>query len=169
MRNLTALAIALSLAGCAPKYGCKGLPEDPACLSAVDAYKATDKTNTTLRLPEATATNPETGETPTTANALVEPAPVPKIDDPTPIRSPSKVMRIWVAPWEDAEGDLNVSGFVFTELEPRRWMIGRSAPTITPTIAPLQVMQREKEKKPVRSENDDETRNTMPFRSSEER
>jgi conjugal transfer pilus assembly protein TraV len=52
---------------------------------------------------------------------------------------------VWVAPWEDADGDLNVSGFVFTELEPRRWMIGRPLPTLNPSISPLQVLQRAKE------------------------
>jgi conjugal transfer pilus assembly protein TraV len=54
-------------------------------------------------------------------------------------------MRIWVAPWEDADGDLNVSGFVFTELEQRRWMIGKSAPDQSPSISPLQVLHRAKE------------------------
>ena len=32
-------------------------------------------------------------------------------------------MRIWLAPWEDLEGDLHVSGYIYTEIEPRRWVI----------------------------------------------
>ena len=54
-------------------------------------------------------------------------------------------MRIWIAPWEDADGDLNVSGYVYTELEPRRWMIGKPAPTLRPVMTPLQVRHREPE------------------------
>ena len=72
--------------------------------------------------------------------------PVPKIDDPTPIRTPAQVMRIWIAPWEDSDGDLMVSNYVYTELEPRRWMIGKSAPTLSPSLIPLQIEQRPPEK-----------------------
>ena len=73
--------------------------------------------------------------------------PVPKIEDPTPIRTPSQVMRIWIAPWEDADGDLMVSNYIYTELEPRRWMIGKAAPTANASLIPLQVEQRPPEKR----------------------
>ncbi|NJD06529.1 MAG: TraV family lipoprotein [Methylococcaceae bacterium] len=122
-------------AGCSTKYGCKGMPDDPTCMSAVQAYKATDQ----IKSPSTPAKPPVS---PAAAGAA---AAVPRIDDPTPIRSPSRVMRVWVAPWEDNDGDLNVSGYMFTELEPRRWMIGRSEPTLSPTIAPLQVRQPDKQ------------------------
>ena len=56
-------------------------------------------------------------------------------------------MRIWVAPWEDSDGDLNVSGYLFTELEPRRWMVGKAVPSVVASLKPLQVIHREKEKK----------------------
>ncbi len=145
MKRLATIAVALSLTGCSAKYGCKGMPEDPTCLSAVDAYKATDKANTTIR-PANAATPTTTSSTPVaTAIPPADPAPAPKIDDPTPIRTPAKVMRVWVVPWEDADGDLNVSGFVFTELEPRRWMIGKPLTTMSPSISPLQVLHRAKE------------------------
>ena len=44
-------------------------------------------------------------------------------DRPVPIRTPSQVMRIWVAPYVDTKGDLQSPGFVYTEIEPRRWII----------------------------------------------
>lgn len=44
-------------------------------------------------------------------------------DRPVPIRTPSQVMRIWVAPYVDTRGDLQAPGFVYTEIEPRRWII----------------------------------------------
>ena len=136
--------------GCAPKYGCKGLPEDPYCLSAVEAYQATDKVNTTVRSKEPKSVADKESNRPShAANApadIFNPVPSPKIDDPTPIRTPSKVMRIWVAPWEDSDGDLNVSGYLFTELEPRRWMVGKAAPSVATSLKPLQVIHREKEK-----------------------
>jgi conjugal transfer pilus assembly protein TraV len=133
------------LAGCSAKYGCKGLPENPACLSAVEAYRATEHMSSKNKPTESSVRVKTDGSSTATGVGPAEPAPNPRIDDPTPIRTPAQVMRIWIAPWEDAEGDLNVSGYVFTELEPRRWMIGKPAPTLNPSISPVQVLHREKE------------------------
>ena len=44
-------------------------------------------------------------------------------DRPVPIRTPSQVMRIWIAPYVDTRGDLQSPGFIYTEIEPRRWII----------------------------------------------
>ena len=76
----------------------------------------------------------------------------PAAPDPTitpdytlPIRTPATVMRVWIAPWIDSNDDLMMSGYVYTEIEKRRWMIGeptvdersnsfRSAPLVQPTL-----------------------------------
>ncbi len=42
--------------------------------------------------------------------------------DPVPIRTPAQIMRIWVAPYVDTNGDLVAPGIVYTEIEPRRWI-----------------------------------------------
>jgi conjugal transfer pilus assembly protein TraV len=141
---LVGLAVLLS-AGCATQYGCKGMPDDPQCLSTTEAYQVTDKA-----LPEPS--KPETSKIEAVRADAIVPfprharQPVPKIEDPTPIRTPAQVMRIWIAPWEDSDGDLMVSGYVYTELEPRRWMIGKSAPTVSPSLVPLQIEQRPPER-----------------------
>jgi conjugal transfer pilus assembly protein TraV len=141
---LVGLAVFLSV-GCATQYGCKGMPDDLQCLSTTEAYQVTDKA-----LPEPS--KPETPKSEAVKAEAIVPfprharQPVPKIDDPTPIRTPAQVMRIWIAPWEDSDGDLMVSGYVYTELEPRRWMIGKSAPTVSPSLSPLQIEQRPPER-----------------------
>jgi len=130
--------------GCATtEYGCKGMPDEPSCLSTTQAYQVTN-TAITEAPPENT-----TSSEPNLTQLIVPPLqqPVPKIEDPTPIRTPSQVMRIWIAPWEDADGDLMVSNYVYTELEPRRWMIGKTAPTASTSLIPLQVEQRPPEKR----------------------
>jgi hypothetical protein len=53
--NLAVSALLVGLASCSTQYGCKGLPEDPACLSAVEAYQFTDKANSTVRPNDASA------------------------------------------------------------------------------------------------------------------
>ena len=163
--RLTLICLAIVLNGCASQYGCKGMPDEPQCLSTTQAYQLTDNA-----LPEPTklkaavqaglAEHPEHSELSTMPPSLpvAVKQPVPKIDDPTPIRTPAQVMRIWIAPWEDAEGDLMVSNYVYTELEPRRWMIGKAAPTISPSLIPLQVEQRPPEKHLEREQVDSELR-----------
>ena len=140
--------------GCATtEYGCKGMPDEPSCLSTTQAYQVTHTAIT-----DAPADNNQ-HSAPSASPAIAPPLlqPVPKIEDPTPIRTPSQVMRIWIAPWEDADGDLMVSNYIYTELEPRRWLIGKSAPTSSASLIPLQVEQRPPEKRPTVDMNDDDS------------
>ena len=146
MGRLSLLALTALLSGCAAHYGCKGMPDDPQCLSTTDAYQVTDNAlPAPVKLESETvdgkAHPPHSPRAPSVMPAQVR-QPVPKIDDPTPIRTPAQVMRIWIAPWEDSDGDLMVSNYVYTELEPRRWLIGKSAPTVSPSLIPLQIEQR---------------------------
>ncbi|MBD9358969.1 TraV family lipoprotein [Methylomonas fluvii] len=140
--SLSVLMIAVTT-GCATDYGCKGMPDEPSCLSTTQVYQVT---NTAIK--EAPLETSQESE-PMSKQAFAPPLqqPVPKIEDPTPIRTPSQVMRIWIAPWEDADGDLMVSNYVYTELEPRRWMVGKAAPTASSSLIPLQVEQRPPEKR----------------------
>jgi len=139
---------ALLSSGCATHYGCKGMPDDPQCLSTTEAYQVTDKALPVSGKVESIAATARQSTVPSNMPPPVR-QPVPKIDDPTPIRTPAQVMRIWIAPWEDSDGDLMVSNYVYTELEPRRWMIGKSAPVLSPTLVPLQIEQR-----PIGKHND---------------
>lgn len=139
--------------GCATtEYGCKGMPDEPSCLSTTQAYQVTN-TAITEAPPE---NNPSSESTSTPATAPPLQQPVPKIEDPTPIRTPSQVMRIWIAPWEDADGDLMVSNYIYTELEPRRWMIGKATSTASSSLIPLQVEQRPPEKRSNIDTSEDE-------------
>jgi conjugal transfer pilus assembly protein TraV len=44
---------------------------------------------------------------------------------PLPIREPAMIMRIWVAPWTDKNDDLYWPSYLFTEIQPRRWSVGK--------------------------------------------
>lgn len=41
-----------------------------------------------------------------------------------PVRTPSTVMRVWLAPWVDRKDDLHIGQYIFTEIEERKWSIG---------------------------------------------
>lgn len=43
---------------------------------------------------------------------------------PQPLREASQVMRIWIAPYIDQQDNLNWSGYVYSEVTPRRWAVG---------------------------------------------
>jgi hypothetical protein len=68
---------------------------------------------------------------------------LPRPEGPVPIRLPAQVLRVWIAPWEDAHGDLHAPGYVYTEVVPRRWSLGEPAAGMaTQRITPLQVQHR---------------------------
>lgn len=60
---------------------------------------------------------------------------------PLPVLEPAKVMRIWIAPWEDSKKDLHWPSYLFTEIQPRKWSFGKSEFTGSrPVIPHLMVM-----------------------------
>jgi hypothetical protein len=68
----------------------------------------------------------------------------PRPEDPAALRVPARVMRIWIAPWEDSRGDLHAPGYLYTEIEPRRWALGAPAESERATLVrPLQIERRE--------------------------
>jgi hypothetical protein len=64
-------------------------------------------------------------------------------------------MRIWIAPWEDSRGDLHAPGYLYTEIEPRRWTLGGPADRDRETrIRPLQIERRDAQPNGARSGRD---------------
>ena len=64
-------------------------------------------------------------------------------EDPLALRVPARVMRIWIAPWEDSRGDLHAPGYLYTEIEPRRWALGAQAKRNREILVrPLQIERR---------------------------
>ena len=50
--------------------------------------------------------------------------PLPSATSDGPLLSQPIVLRVWIAPWEDASGNLRWPGYVFSELRPQRWRVG---------------------------------------------
>ncbi|KZL22689.1 TraV family lipoprotein [Pseudovibrio sp. Ad37] len=129
-RGLFALLTSITLAGCSSlglgeaEFSCADNAKNVRCMSTAEMYEATNNGRLPSNFVNANGEHNST-------------RPQGMLDDlgyvsgqlsgkPTPIRSPAQVMRIWVAPREDTSGDLVMSGYVFTELEPRKWVV--SAP-----------------------------------------
>ena len=56
------------------------------------------------------------------------------------IRSDPTVIRIWVAPWEDADGDLNDQSYVYMQVDTGRWLIEHNRAQIRREFAPQRAM-----------------------------
>lgn len=89
-----------------------------------------------------------TGAPPTQSAGVIEPT------DPLPLRMPPRVLRVLITPWEDNAGDLHAGGYVFTEIEARRWTLASTGPAQNSLIVhPLQVEIAGIERGPARANN----------------
>ena len=134
-------------------YSCTGRPDGVRCRSARDVYHATHGG----QIPAPTSTDRKTlkkkpSATPSSADMkppqqthYLAPAP---LTSSVPLRTPSRVMRIWIAPWEDRHGDLMVPGYVYTEIEARRWLFESQNPDGSRLLKPLETTPLLKEKAP---------------------
>jgi conjugal transfer pilus assembly protein TraV len=140
----------LALQGCASlgqsNYSCSGKPEGAFCMSMEDAYRITDDDDYQSRIQAHRVTREPGDSQPDRLDnggpklhAANAPRPyLPEMEGHNlPIRTPAQVMRIWVAPWENSEGDLMMSGLVYTEVQKRRWQVGLERPDIRDIIRPL--------------------------------
>ena len=144
------LVVALALSGCASTlsgvggadgYACKA-PEGALCTSVSGVYA-----NSTQGLPKP-AQPPKTKSPPAApaiygASSIAPggPATVPG----NSIRSNPRVLRLWIAPWEDADGDLHEAALVHVVVDTGRWLIEHVRPAsrsrvdgVAPPISPAQ-------------------------------
>lgn len=150
---LSGCASNLSGLGGAPGYACKA-PVGSQCTSVSGVYansldaeiaafaprapvkKASTTSGAidtpafdTLATPGTASASP--GATPTsdssTAAATLDVALQPG-SFPAALRSPPRVLRLWIAPWEDADGDLHEASVVHVLVDAGRWLIERVVP-----------------------------------------
>src|SRR5881628_3503429 len=54
-----------------------------------------------------------------------------------PLRSPARVLRLWVKPWEDADGDLMDQVYVYVPVDNGRWLVDHAQRQIRDAYAPI--------------------------------
>jgi conjugal transfer pilus assembly protein TraV len=150
----------LLLSGCSAfsigeeEYSCSGMPKGVQCMSARDVYDSTNHGNVPRPIkPDDIEVKAQEGgkgasnfwvKSSGFSDSVIDNYVAPRLPDrPIPIRTPAQVMRIWVAPWEDSNGDFIVTGYVYTEIEPRRWVMGDGTPQSEPILRPLQTIKYE--------------------------
>jgi conjugal transfer pilus assembly protein TraV len=72
------------------------------------------------------------------------------LDEKRPVRVPPKVIRVWIAPWEDADGDLHQPEYIYSEITDQRgrWSFGeKETSTSQPLLKPVETSEEEKPSK----------------------
>lgn len=128
MRYAALVAASLALAGCVnltgldgdSKFSCKA-PDGVTCTSLSGVYANVVANN----IPSAQkAKAADQGEVTTNSRtqdtSMISGHPASSGE---PIRSQQKVLRVWVAPWEDADGDLHDQSFIYVVAQEAGWQI----------------------------------------------
>ena len=163
-RRIVVLTTALALSGCASmagvggsaEFGCKA-PMGVKCDSVSGNYYNAVQQNLPSQqksVPSASETNTAptlldqlAGKSARPASSRSDPLPSRATVTPVaiareanaPLRSPPRVLRLWIKPWEDSDGDLHTQSYVYVPIDTGRWLIDhRVLPTrdvYTPTRA----------------------------------
>ena len=140
---VVAVLLAFAVSGCAgtqPRPESKNDTRRPTgVLEALQAYQSRDAESRT----RPKHAEPPRSDNPKTASPAPSGARIPPNSDPLPTREPAQILRIWIAPWEDAAGNLHGASHVFTEIVPSRWRIAAiPGAAATPVLTPLQIEPR---------------------------
>jgi conjugal transfer pilus assembly protein TraV len=163
------LIAALALSGCASSlsgvggtqnYACKA-PEGALCTSISGVFA--NSVQGTAR-PTAFPTNQPANKPPAARPAAASAATfaaesatsratplvpsrstTPSVPDRPAMRANARVLRVWIAPWEDTDGDLHEDAFVHVLVDTGRWLIEHVRPasrsrmeSVAPPIASVQ-------------------------------
>jgi conjugal transfer pilus assembly protein TraV len=155
-RGLAAAVAAALVSGCAavgqPDFSCDGMPGNVTCLDAMTVYELTSDPALDAAVRAEVARRSELGETLIDTKAIVAQIKQTRasthtgtttlmapLNQPMPVLEPARVVRIWVAPWVDAKGDLHMPGYLFSEITPRRWSLGEAEVAGARVLTPMQV------------------------------
>ena len=134
---LTTALIATALAGCAggfsglggsSQYSCQA-PKGSACISISGVYANGPQGQ---RAPVNSGTKPA-AIAPYVGNAS---ATTPTTPDPArneALRTNPRVLRLWIAPWEDSDGDLHDESTLHVLVDTGRWRLPHERATPKPT------------------------------------
>jgi conjugal transfer pilus assembly protein TraV len=133
---LTGCASTLSGLDGETKFACKA-PEGVSCASLSGVYANAVANNLPALNPEWKGEEKEgKGGTPAAqpakSAAIVGRAP----SSGDPIRTQPKVLRVWIAPWEDGDGDLHDQSYIYVVADPGRWVIEHNQKRIVDRYRP---------------------------------
>lgn len=143
-KSLIALPVAAALlSGCAStmtgmettsEYGCKA-PAGVSCKSISGVYANAVQNNLPSQRSEdggQLGFDPVQQARPRDAQVIAA-----TLASGAPLRSQSRVLRVWIAPWEDSDGDLNDQSYSYIVVDAGKWMIDHNRRNIANEFAPV--------------------------------
>ena len=148
--RMVAVCLFLPLAACMnmsglggdSKYACKA-PDGVACDSVSGTYANALHNNLPSQQAQRFARRqkelseeiptPTLGRTTSSAAANASGMAV----TPAPLRTQARILRLWIKPWEDADGDLYDQGYVYVQVDNGQWQIDHLQRQIRDRYAPL--------------------------------
>lgn len=141
------VGLVAALPGCAmtgydSEFSCNKTQAGMPCTSARDVYKATSGAMNTNKPSDGAVHHTSVVLAPVSGHAQLT---IPGMNGPKPVRTPARVMRIYIAPWVSESGALTMPSYMYTEIEPRKWTIGVQAQSMgsARSLYPLQIRERE--------------------------
>jgi len=151
--RIGALCLLLPLAACInmsglggdSKYACQA-PEGVACDSVSGTYANAIHNNlpsqraqrSAAARQEASAGNPPQSAVPVSSTVAAGDAAT--VVTPRPLRSEARLLRLWIKPWEDADGDLYDQGYIYVQVDNGQWLIDHVHRQIRDAHAPLKAL-----------------------------
>ncbi|WP_232445109.1 TraV family lipoprotein [Burkholderia ubonensis] len=120
------------------KFACKA-PDGVVCDSMTGSLANLQAGNVrNARTSQLAAASAPTSKTPAQGAVLARP-----LFSGSPIRSAPHVVRAWIAPWEDADGDLHDQSYIYLTTDTGRWLVEHNQrrirdlyrPTVGGTVA----------------------------------
>ena len=140
------LIAVLALSGCASSmsgvggtdsYACKA-PEGALCTSVSGVYA--NSVHGSPQPAKPAAKKPTVAAPVIYGAASIAPGnPTASVTPGNAIRSNPRVLRVWIAPWEDNDGDLHEEAFIHVVVDTGRWLIEHvrpAAPSRVDGVAP---------------------------------
>lgn len=138
--SLAACAAVVLLPGCSllpgnSEFKC-GTPTGTSCLSVGEVFKKSVQSDL---VQEQAVPSPASGPVATTKAALpayrTEPRSTPSSG--SPVRVPPRLLRIWMAPWEDKEGDVHDHAYLWVTVDTGRWLLDQNRRQIQQAYRPV--------------------------------
>ena len=152
---LVLLAAAALLAGCSASgldaktsFACKA-PDGVTCMSVSGVYETSRQNALPGQLAGSSSTSPKVDPpagSPHPARSSVGTDGTsaslrrPPLTSGTPLRSAPRILRIWLAPYEDSEGDLRDQTHIYVTVDRGTWQIEHTRRAIQDRFAPIRAV-----------------------------
>ena len=126
------------------KYACKA-PDGVACDSVSGTYANALHNNLPSQQAQRSARRQKEASEESPSQSLGRPISSATANasgmavTPTPLRTQARILRLWIKPWEDADGDLYDQGYVYVQVDNGQWQIDHVQRQIRDRYAPLKL------------------------------